>query len=103
MVLLVVMGSLTILGCGGGDDDNAPTSGQPASSPAPAPAPAPVSFSRDIQPIFTQNCAKVGCHAGATSHPSSKPLNLEAGQAYTNIVAVFSGQRPTLMRVQPGD
>jgi hypothetical protein len=63
----------------------------------------PVSFANDVQPIFTQNCAIAGCHAGASPPPSSKPLNLEAGQAFANLVGVLSGERPLLMRVAPGD
>ena len=62
-----------------------------------------VSFADHIQPILTQNCATAGCHVGPTPPPNSKPLNLEAGQAYANLVGVASGQMPLLNRVEPGD
>jgi hypothetical protein len=61
-----------------------------------------ISFATDIQPIFTQNCAFAGCHAGPTP---AAGLNLEAGQAYANLVGVPSRQVPNLLlnRVEPGD
>lgn len=59
-----------------------------------------VRFATDIQPIFTQNCALSGCHIGA-SPPAA--LNLEAGQAFNNLVGVASTEMPALNRVQPGD
>ncbi len=39
-----------------------------------------ISFGRDIQPIFDQNC--INCH------PSSGNLDLRAGNAYNNLVNV---------------
>jgi hypothetical protein len=62
--------------------------------------PATVSFSTQIQPIFTQNCAFSGCHAG-TSPPEG--LNLEAGQAHSNLVGVPSTQMSMMNRVKPFD
>jgi cytochrome c5 len=59
-----------------------------------------VSFANDIQPIFTANCAKVGCHVGTSPQAG---LNLEAGQAYSNLVNVLSSEMPSLARVEPGD
>ncbi len=58
-----------------------------------------VSFSEDVQPIFTQHCAVVGCHV-----PGNPPEGqvLAAGFAYSNIVNVQSLEVPTLMRVAPG-
>jgi len=60
-----------------------------------------VSFAADVQPIFTQSCAKTNCHKG------SKPdagLDLSAGKAYAEVVGVAtaecSGDRS---RVIPGD
>ncbi len=53
-----------------------------------------VSFSNDVQPIFTQNC--VSCH------PSSGNLDLRQGQAYDNLVNVpASGYNGT--RVVPNE
>ena len=39
-----------------------------------------VSFSKDIVPILTANCAKSGCHGGSVSP------NLSAESAYTSLV-----------------
>jgi hypothetical protein len=41
-----------------------------------------VSFSNDIQPIFTNNCNNVGCHSG--NSPAGN-LNLEVGKAYAQL------------------
>jgi hypothetical protein len=58
-----------------------------------------VSFSAEIQPIFTANCALSGCHTG-TSPAAGQ--NLSAGQAYSNIVNVASTTLPSMDRVEPG-
>jgi hypothetical protein len=58
-----------------------------------------VSFSSDVQPIFTQNCALSGCHA--TASPLAGNQNLSAGQAYGNIVNVASTEKPNFLRVKP--
>ena len=47
-----------------------------------------VSFSKDIIPILTTNCAKSGCHAG--SNPEGN-LNLEAANAYASLLKQGSG------------
>ena len=65
------------------------------------PAGTPISFSTDVQFIFTRSCAKSGCHAGSTA-PFLFGLSLEQGQAYANLVGVPSGEDPTLKRVEPG-
>jgi hypothetical protein len=60
-----------------------------------------VSFVADVQPIFTQSCAKTNCHKG--NQPDAG-LDLSAGKAYAEIVGVdtaeCSGDRT---RVIPGD
>lgn len=58
------------------------------------------SFSGDVQPIFTANCALSGCHAAPSPQENQ---NLTAGQAYANIVNVSSMQLPTMNRVTPGE
>jgi hypothetical protein len=65
------------------------------------PANVPISFSADVQPIFTRSCAKSGCHAGSSAS-FIFGLSLEQGQAYGNLVGVSSGEEPTLKRVEPG-
>jgi hypothetical protein len=59
-----------------------------------------VSFAENVQPIFSQHCAVVGCHV-----PGTPPLGqiLSAGFAYTNIVNVGSKEVTSDERVAPGD
>jgi hypothetical protein len=59
-----------------------------------------VSFSEDVQPIFSQHCAVVGCHV-----PGNPPEGqvLAAGFAYSNIVNVPSREVPSDDRVAPGN
>jgi hypothetical protein len=65
-----------------------------------------VRFAQDVLPIFTNNgaktCAQSGCHSGSSA-TFSGGQNLEAANAYANIVNVASTEKPTLKRVQPGD
>jgi hypothetical protein len=76
----------------------------PWSNQVTASTPATVSFSQDILRIFNNNgaktCAQAGCHSGGnpTGH-----MNLEAANAYANIVNVPSTENPALKRVKPGD
>ena len=56
-------------------------------------------FTRVQNEIFTPSCAFVGCHAG--SNPA-QGQNLSAGQAYSNIVNVPAGERPSMDRIEPG-
>jgi hypothetical protein len=59
-----------------------------------------VSFSENVQPIFTQHCAVVGCHV-----PGNPPEGqiLAAGFAYSSIVNVPSMEVPADLRVDPGN
>ncbi len=60
-----------------------------------------LSFAAHIQPIFTGNCAFAsGCHAGPNPQQG---MNLSAGQAYSNVVNVFSNQVPRLRRIEPNN
>jgi hypothetical protein len=63
------------------------------------PANTPISFSADVQPIFSRSCAKSGCHAGAGVQQG---LSLESGKSYTLLVGVASMEDPSLKRVDPG-
>lgn len=63
------------------------------------PGNAPISFSADVQPIFTRSCAKSGCHEGPFA---PLDLSLEQGHAYANLVGVPSRWEPTLNRVEAG-
>lgn len=60
---------------------------------------ASATFAADVQPIFSGNCAFSGCHAGPTPQQGQ---NLSAGNAYANIVGVFSRELPTMLRIDPG-
>jgi hypothetical protein len=65
-----------------------------------------IQFSQDVLRVFTNNgartCAQAGCHSGASA-AASGGQNLEAANAYANIVNVASTEQPALMRVAPGD
>lgn len=52
-----------------------------------------VSFSADIIPVLTQNCATAGCHSGTS--PESN-LNLEASKAYASLLKRGSGYVDTI-------
>jgi hypothetical protein len=59
------------------------------------------SFSTHLQPILTQTCATSGaCHLGPGSQLG---LDLSTGQSYDNLVNVQASERPSLLRVEPGD
>ena len=61
-------------------------------NPAPAkvvlPLPDTVSFHKDIQPIFTNNCNNEGCHSG--NIPSNR-INLDSSFAYSQLTKGGSG------------
>ena len=61
--------------------------------------PAPVSFSGDVQPIFTARCAIPLCHSGGIP---TQGLDLSAGGSYAAIVGRPSTERPDLKIVAPG-
>jgi len=52
-----------------------------------------VSFSRNIIPIFNQHCNGSGCHSG--TNPAGN-LNLEASQAYAQLMNSSSGYIDTI-------
>lgn len=90
-VLLVACAVAACVGDGTGLDPN----GNPIGSGGP---PDSISLARDVQPIFTANCALSGCHAG------SSPVlgqNLSAGLAYASIVNVPAQEAPGFFRVRP--
>jgi Secretion system C-terminal sorting domain len=66
----------------------------------PADVPAQVSFSTDVQPIFTTNCVNRGCHPGGGA-----PFSLEEGVSYTNLVNVTASNQTcgAALRVTPFD
>ncbi len=59
-----------------------------------------VSLSRDIQPIFTTNCATSLCHV--TNSPLGAPMSLEAGKTFDENVGRPSIEVPSLQRIEPG-
>lgn len=61
---------------------------------------ASVSFSADVQPIFTASCSQNGCHKGANAQ---QDLDLTAGNAYQGLVGVAAQQcNDGRKRVLPG-
>ena len=96
-LVLAALGLLVgaVLGCPGNgvglDANGNPLGSQAACTDS-------VCFERDIQPIFTSNCALSGCHAGTSPQQGQ---NLSDGLAYQNIVNVESHERPGMMRVLP--
>ena len=90
---IILFIALTIFYCGGGGNGN---------GGAPETVKADPSFSGDIQPIFSNNCAVSGCH----NSTAQAGLNLSQGQALANLVNVDSTQdtqQPVRKRVLPGD
>jgi hypothetical protein len=59
-----------------------------------------VSFSADVQPIFSASCAISDCHSG--EFPAAD-MNLSAGQSHAALVNVPALQRPDLERVLAGE
>jgi hypothetical protein len=60
----------------------------------------PITFSGDIQPIFSNRCAVSGCHAP----PSPKAdCDLRAGHSYANLVDVPATNFGPGIRVIPND
>jgi PKD repeat protein len=57
-------------------------------------------FSAVQEQIFTPSCAFSGCHGGASP---AEGLNLEAGEAFTEIVNEESSQRPSLDLIEPSE
>lgn len=53
----------------------------------------------NVQMIFTNHCAKSGCHAGSSPQEG---MNLSESLAYDKIVNVSSSQQPALKRILPG-
>ncbi len=57
-----------------------------------------VSLTRDIQPIFSTNCALSNCHI--TNSPQGDGLDLSPGNSWANTVNVPSAEAP-LLRIVP--
>lgn len=55
-----------------------------------------VSFSVDVQTVFSHDCAVVGCHVAGTAPLG---LNLTPGLAYANLVNVPGRMKPSMLRV----
>jgi len=74
-------------GCAGsGGSNQSGGNGNGGGNNCKTPPPATVSFSHNIQPLFTRSCAtSSACHTGPVP---AQNLNLTAGQAYGNIVGI---------------
>lgn len=106
ILMIAFIASVAFSGCykdvlSPGQDPNAP--------------PQAVSFSGDLQPIFTASCALSGCHDGTSHNP-----DLRAGTSYNSIIskgfvntlvpsnsilygAVRSGEMPPSGALKPAD
>jgi hypothetical protein len=73
--------------------------GGPTTSTTTTTTVAAVSFSANVQPIFTARCALSGCHAGPTPEEG---MNLAPGKSYERIVNVTSRECGQFKRVTPG-
>ena len=97
IAVLAIAGTLTgCAGSGGGGGGGAPP--QPACTTTSAPT---ISFSMDIQPIFSRSCALPSCHTAAPV--PAQGMDLSAGLAYSQTVNVASTEQPKLKRVKPGN
>ncbi len=92
---LMVVAALAASACSSGTSSS--TTPKTTTSSSTTTSTSGVSFSRDIQPIFNNNC--VVCHTG-TSGPQG--LTLDTGKAYNNLVNVNSTEATSLKRVAPG-
>ena len=92
VLLVLAVGFAACVGDGTGLDEN----GNPIGSGV-APDDS-ISLARDVQPIFTANCALSGCHAGTAPVLGQ---NLAAGLAYGTIVEVPAQEAPGHFRVRP--
>ena len=59
-----------------------------------------ITLSKQVQPIFSANCATSGCHAGARP---AQGLDLSSGKAYGALVGVLSTECTATMRVAAGN
>ncbi len=92
-VCLTVAALMAMVACSSVTSSNTPKTTTSATTTSTA----GVSFSRDIQAIFTSNC--VVCH---TDGSGPLGLSLDPGSAYKNLVNVKSIEAPSLNRVSPG-
>ncbi|NGP76464.1 hypothetical protein G3570_07460 [Balneolaceae bacterium YR4-1] len=82
-LLILLLAGMTA--CGGGSS----TGPEPDPDPDPTPNPdRPVSFSEDIQPIFSGNCTTSGCH---DSNTQESGVNLTSYDAALNSIGVQYG------------
>ncbi len=65
----------------------------------PSPSDTTISFSSQVQPIFTNSCAIPGCHVTG----GIAPMSLQAGFAYKDIVNAPSIEQPPYLIVKPYD
>jgi len=91
-VLQLVILSALLASCSGNSGNN-------PVSPSGSGDSTSVSFSNQIQPIFTSSCAIPGCHVTG----GVAPMSLQAGKAYADIVNAPSTEQPPYLIVKPFD
>jgi len=90
LTLLTILGTVAAACSSGNKTNNSSSSTTNVSSG--------VSFAKDIQPIFNNNC--VICHQGQVAAQAS--LTLEPKLSYSNLVGMPSTESATELRVKPG-
>src|SRR5262245_2507019 len=68
----------------------------------PAPSSTPVLLSRDLQPVFTNQCV-IGHSPGGSDQLIGIRMDLRAGQTHASLVNQLSSLDPTRILVVPGD
>ena len=89
--ILTLSALLVASACSSGSKPTTPVTSSVTSSSV-------VSFSKDVQPIFNNNC--VVCHQGQVAAQAS--LTLEPSLSYSKLVGVPSTESTTEMRVKAG-
>lgn len=90
--LLPLLCVMLFVGC-----EHSDPGGPVGTGPGPDPEPTLSSIQENI---FDTNCALSGCHAGANPQQG---MNLSAGESFGSMVGVPSQERPSLLRVNPGN
>ncbi len=93
----VVIGAATFGACGNGE--NGSENGDVGPQSTDAGVPDTVSFSKDVQTVFTRRC--VSCHSAALESANGE-LNLESGASHAELVNV-DANCGAMKRVVPGD
>lgn len=87
---LIVLSAILLAACSKSSSSNPMTTSSSDSGT--------VSFTGQVQPIFSSNCASSGCHAGPGAQQG---MDLSSGNAYNSIVNKKSTEVSAFYRVEP--